>query len=157
MKQAFSKYIFLAVTAGAVIFVDQWTKAIVRANLNLGEVYHPEGELSLYIRIVHVSNYGAGGGIFPAMAAGFAILSIITAIVLVAVYPRLEGYGRMMRLGLGLFLGGALANLLDRLYQGFVTDFISIMALPTLNLADVAIGVGAILMILGLQGKKEDA
>lgn len=155
MSQAFSKYIPLAITAGAVVIADQWTKSVVRENLDLGEVYRPGQALSQFIRIIHVNNYGAAGGIFPMLATGFAVLSIIVAAALVIAYPRLESHGRAMRLGLGMFLGGALGNLIDRLMQGYVTDFISIGALPTINLADAAIGFGAVLIILGMQDTKK--
>lgn len=150
MRRILSDYVRLFLVAGLIAVVDQITKAIVRANLSMGQVYHPEWPLSHYARIVHLQNYGMAGGFLPGLAGFFKILPVIIGLAILVFYPRVDPHDRLVRFALPIMLGGAIGNLVDRLYQGYVTDFISVGTFPVLNIADACISVGAAILIIGL-------
>ncbi|NLG64054.1 MAG: signal peptidase II, partial [Actinobacteria bacterium] len=77
------------------------------------------------------------------------ILAIVVSLVTVAVAALLARGPRQLAVALGVFLGGSLGNLIDRLRLGYVVDFIGIAWWPTFNVADIALAVGAALIVLG--------
>ncbi len=122
---------------------DLITKSIVRSNLAVGESW-PDGWL---VKFTHVTNSGAAFGILQGQGvflAGTAVIAI-GAIIFYYRYPPLE-HG-LLRLALGLQLGGATGNLLDRLRFGHVTDFIDFPRYPEFNVADSSIVIG--LFVIG--------
>ncbi len=129
--------------AGAVIALDQGTKAIVRARLELYEAWPPGWEL---IRFQHIENTGAAFGILQGagtflVVAAFVLIAGITAFLL-----TLPSHGRLYHVALALILGGAVGNLIDRLRLGAVTDFIDPTHYPAFNLADSSIFCGVVLL-----------
>ena len=123
---------------------DQITKAIVRVSLEQGEHW----ELVSFFRISHITNSGAAFGLFSDMNALLAVAAAV-AIVVLAVYtfsPAAE-HG-LARLGLALIMAGAIGNLLDRLYQGNVTDFLDFRHFPAFNVADAGINLGVVALLL---------
>lgn len=150
MKRILLDYGVLLSTAGLIIALDQWTKALVRDNLPLGGVWMPWEWLAPYARIVHWSNSGAAFGLFQNGALVFTILAILVAGLILYYYPRTSPSDWTLRLAMGLQLGGALGNLVDRLMrQGQVTDFISVGSFPVFNVADSSITVGVGVLLLG--------
>src|SRR3990170_4942117 len=134
--------VFLLVAA-AVIALDQASKYLVRANLSPGESFPEEGLL----RITNVSNTGAAFGIFQGqtfflIAATFVGLGTIALYYL---YPPMEH--AVVRLALGLQLGGAIGNLADRIRVGRVTDFIDFRFWPAFNVADSSIVIGVSVIV----------
>ncbi len=125
--------------AAAVVILDQLTKLIVRAWLSEGETW-PEGfEL---IRISHVENSGAAFGILQG-GGPFLIASSILGAVIVVIFLRAAPPGdRLYETALALVLGGAVGNLIDRLFRGTVTDFIDPTHYPAFNIADSSIVIG---------------
>ena len=144
-------------TAGVLIALDQWTKAIVRQNLALGEMWMPLEWLSPYARIVHWYNTGVAFGMFQDKNLLFSILALTISVFLIIFYPKLTEDDWFLRIALGMQLGGSLGNLIDRLTVGHVTDFVSVGNFPVFNIADASISVGVAVMILGLwvEDKKE--
>ena len=144
-------------TAGVLIALDQWTKAIVRQNLDLGEMWMPLEWLSPYARIVHWYNTGVAFGMFQDKNLLFSILALAISVFLIIFYPKLTEDDWFLRIALGMQLGGSLGNLIDRFTIGHVTDFISVGNFPVFNIADASISVGVAVMILGLwvEEKKE--
>lgn len=126
-----------------VVALDQVSKFFIRANMNLGQSIPEEG----FFRITYGTNTGGVFGLF----ANQAFLITLTAIVGVAailVYSRYPLFNRVLvRIALGLLLGGAVGNLIDRIRLGEVVDFIDVGAWPVFNLADSAVVVGVILII----------
>ena len=157
MKKALKSYSVLIPTAGVLIALDQWTKAIVRQNLDLGEMWMPLEWLSPYARIVHWYNTGVAFGMFQDKNLLFSILALAISVFLIIFYPKLTEEDWFLRIALGMQLGGSLGNLIDRLTIGHVTDFISVGNFPVFNIADASISVGVAVMILGLwvEEKKE--
>jgi signal peptidase II len=150
LKKALKSYSILIPTAGVLIALDQWTKAIVRQNLELGEMWMPLEWLSPYARIVHWYNTGVAFGMFQDRNLLFSILAFTVSVFLIIFYPKLTEEDWFLRIALGMQLGGSLGNLIDRLTIGHVTDFVSVGNFPVFNIADASISVGVAVMILGL-------
>lgn len=159
MKKNISSYLVLIPIAALVITLDQWTKSIIRANIPFGEFWSPWEWLTPYARIVHWYNTGVAFGLFQDRNLIFAVLAMLVSLFMIILYPKLTENDWLLRIALGLQVGGSLGNLIDRLTVGHVTDFISVGKFPVFNIADGSITVGVGLMILGLwiQEKKEKA
>jgi signal peptidase II len=151
LKKYLIDYGTLFLIAGIVVLLDQWSKELIRNSLTLGEVYRPDLWLSQYARIVHWQNSGAAFGIFQQLGGIFMILSIIVSVVIIYYFPQVPRDEWIIRLAMGLLLGGALGNLLDRLmHQGFVTDFLSVGDFPVFNVADASISIGVVVLFIGM-------
>ncbi len=143
-------YLILLGMAGIVILLDQWTKVLVRNNLPVGGVWMPVDWLRPYARIVHWYNSGAVFGLFQNGGIVFAILAILVAGLILYYFPRIPRRDWTLRLAMGLQLGGAIGNLIDRLTKSWqVTDFISVGTFPVFNIADASITIGVFVLVLG--------
>ncbi|HEY8584864.1 MAG TPA: signal peptidase II [Capillimicrobium sp.] len=133
-----------AAVAAAVLLVDQVTKAIVRADIEPGERI----ELLPFFDLVHVRNdgiaFGALGG------SGLVLVLVLVAVTGIVVFFALNATRRLAWLTTGLLLGGALGNVIDRLHQGHVTDFLKFPHFPAFNVADIAITFGVLSLFLVL-------
>lgn len=152
MNRYLRDYAFLLGLGGAVTALDQWTKWLVRTNIPFAGAWLPDwlDWLSPYARIVHWANSGAAFGTFQNGNTVFTILAIIVVIAIFYYYPRVDASDWTLRLALGLQLGGAAGNLIDRLMMGKVTDLISIGSFPVFNLADSSISAGVAVLLLGV-------
>ena len=134
--------------AGTVIVLDQIAKAWLVANVSPGEVLEVLGD---WVRLIFSQNSGALFGLFRDNAVLFGIVSLAVIGLIVAYHGR-AGRSLYMSIALGLLLGGAIGNLIDRLRLGYVVDFIDIgigdWRFYTFNLADSAISL-AILLLIG--------
>jgi signal peptidase II len=142
-----SRWVLFAGLAIAVLVVDQLTKSLVVGALSIGERIRILGD---WLTIVHSRNSGALFGLMPQSAGAFAAVSIVV-LVLIVWFESRQGRSLLTTVALGLLLGGAIGNLLDRLRYGSVVDFID-MGIGTLrfftyNVADAAI-TGAILLFI---------
>jgi signal peptidase II len=155
--KSYLNYARLFIIAVIVVLADQWTKQLVRANLQFGEVLTPSSWLSPHIQIVHWRNTGALMSILEDKTVLFMLLSITILLVILFFYPRIPKEDWASRLALGLLLGGTMGNMVDRMTLGYVTDFIALLNLVVLNIADISIWLGtAILLFTALfRDKKE--
>ncbi|MBK7215860.1 MAG: signal peptidase II [Candidatus Promineofilum sp.] len=128
-----------------VLLADQVTKYLVETRIPLYGVWAPIPALEGVFRIVHTANTGAVFGLFQGTGMFFAALAVVVAGAIVYFNLTLPGNQWAIRVALGLQLGGALGNLIDRLRQGHVTDFIDTGPWYIWNLADLAIVSGVIL------------
>ena len=137
---------FLALAA-AIIVGDLVTKAIIRARLDRGDAW-PDPDWN--VRIVHFTNTGAAFGILEG-AGPLLIVTGVVGVALIAVYLFNPGMASpLVRAGLALMLGGAIGNLIDRVGDGKVTDFIKFPEWPAFNVADSAITIGVIILVWAL-------
>jgi signal peptidase II len=128
-----------------VVVVDQVSKAIVRASIVPGErVSVIDGVL----RLVHARNSGIAGGLLADQPIALVIGVSLVAIGVLVLVARMLGPRRWVWLPIGLILGGALGNLLDRFYAGAVTDFLVFARGGPANLADQAITLGVIALVI---------
>jgi signal peptidase II len=150
-------YLVLIGVAGTVIALDQWTKWLVRTNIEFGTQWLPDwlSWLSPYARIVHWYNSGAAFGMFQNGNLVFTILAFIVIAAIIYYYPQVEADDWTLKLAMGLQLAGASGNLIDRLMVGKVTDFISVGAFPVFNIADSSITVGVVVLLLGVWYKEQ--
>jgi signal peptidase II len=135
-----------ALVALAVVAADQLSKAVVRSEVGRGE----EVELVLGLALVNVRNTGVA---FSLLSGGGTLLVVLPILALVALIAFLltQGGRPLVWLPAGLLLGGAAGNLVDRVRDGAVTDFIDLPWWPAFNLADAAITVGVIVLVWVLE------
>lgn len=158
MKKYLRAYALLLVISGVVIAVDQYTKFIVRTNLALWtDRWMPIEWLEPYFRFMHIPNTGSAFGMFQSAGEIFKFLPVLVAIVIMIYYPQIPKEDWSLRLALGLQLGGALGNWIDRMTVGYVVDFISVGNFPVFNVADscITIGVGVLLLGVLIQERQE--
>lgn len=158
MSKKITDYAFLFLISGAVILLDQWTKYLVRSNLDFGEIWPPDHWIILYARVVHWQNTGAAFGMLQNLGPVFTVLAFVVSIFIIYYFPKVPAQDWVLRLALSLQLGGAIGNLIDRLNQGYVTDFISLDSFAVFNVADASISIGtAILAITLLQRERKES
>jgi signal peptidase II len=140
---ATGRVIFVALAA-VVFVVDRLTKGLVAANIPLGT----EQQVLPFLWIANTENSGAAFGLGRNATLLFLAASVVIAILLIgyAIRNRLDAFTGLV---LGLVLGGTLGNGYDRLFHGQVTDFLNLHWWPVFNVADSAISVGMVLLILG--------
>ena len=137
------------VVAGVVILLDQWTKELVRQSIPDYTSIIPVPALGEYFIFEHVHNYGAAFGMFQNQGNFFIIVAIVVVIGILAYVRYLPTDAWIVRVLLGLMLGGAIGNVIDRINQGYVTDFVKmgipgVYYWPNYNIADSAIVIGVI-------------
>ena len=150
LKRYLRDYGFLFGLAGVLIALDQWTKWLVRSNLEMGEIWMPWSALSPYARIVHWYNTGVALGMFQDQNPLFAALAVLVIIGIIYYFPQLPVKDWPLRLALALMMGGAAGNLIDRVTVGHVTDFLSVVNFPVFYVAYSSITVGVVVLILGV-------
>jgi len=155
----FNRYYSLYLSLAAVVVVlDQLSKQWIVQNL---ELHHGFQVLPVF-SIVHAHNYGAAFG-FLNNAGGwqtviFAVIALVVSVVLLVWLQRIAAVERQLSLALAMVLGGAVGNLIDRLQYNYVVDFLSVhysgWQFPAFNIADAAISLGAILLLMDSFGLK---
>jgi signal peptidase II len=146
------RYAYSLLIALSVITLDQATKYLIVSSMS---AYDSIGIFS-FLHIVNVRNTGAAFGIFRGLGSGFFIVISLSAIILLGYMIIKDLYNRT---GLSLILGGAVGNLIDRIYYGNVVDFIDVSVgryhWPAFNVADSALTVGIVIIIFSSLLKKE--
>ena len=122
------------------LMADQATKGLVTRTMSPGQSIPDEG----IVRATYVVNSGSAFGLFPDQTLFLTFASLVGIGVLLFFYRTHPVDSFVLRLSLGLMLGGAMGNLIDRVRLGHVVDFIDVGAWPVFNLADSSIVVGLI-------------
>jgi signal peptidase II len=133
----------------AVLVLDQVTKAIVRTTIDRTE----QVEVFSFLHLVNPRNDGIA---FGGLGGSWLVIVLVVAalIGIVVVFDR-YGTRRLAWLPAGLLLGGALGNIIDRVFEGSVTDFIKFPHWPQFNVADIAVTFGVISLIFVLEEKND--
>ena len=141
-----------AALAVAVVAADQITKSLVRHNVRIGS----SDGIFPGVQLVHVHNRGVAFGLF---VNGGVLLVIVGVAAVSALLIFFATHSRrpLVWLPTGLLLGGAAGNLIDRLHQGYVTDFIDPVLWPAFNLADTCITLGVVSLLYVLEGPPSHA
>lgn len=147
-RPSLGRWILFAALAIGVVVIDQLSKAWLVGTVGPGDA--PVPVLGDLLRVVHGQNSGMLFGMLPQSAPIFAVVSLgVTA--LIVVYHAKAGRGIVTTLALGLLLGGAIGNLLDRLNHGYVVDWIDMgigsVRFWTYNVADACITTAIILLL----------
>ncbi|MGH2443432.1 MAG: signal peptidase II [Chloroflexota bacterium] len=138
------QYGWLFGLAGLAIILDQVTKALVAAHLK----GHPLKLLGGGLYVVYARNTGAAFSIFRSGGAVFVVIAVVVSAGIIVYFRRVTESPLPVRIALGLILGGALGNLIDRVRLGFVVDFIDLRWWPVFNIADSCIVIGTVLLIV---------
>lgn len=148
-----SRAFILLLTALAILVADQVTKALVVANLAIGEQVDLLGDV---VQVWHVQNRGAAFSLFQGGTVIFLVVSVLSIAMVAYFYRTMRDRSPWLHLVLGIVLGGTLGNFTDRLRQGYVTDWLSVglgdTRWPTFNVADssVVVGIGILVVYLFL-------
>lgn len=164
IKLLLARWSWFPLVAALIIITDQLTKAWLERTVSMGSSYAPIPALDPYFMLVHWGNTGAAFGLLQGVGGLFATIALIIIVAVVAFSKQLpiETWGA--RLSLGLILGGAIGNQIDRIRIGHVTDFLLFQVpvgdrfyqWPAFNVADSSIVVGGILLaivMLWVEGK----
>jgi signal peptidase II len=133
-----AQWLALLAVCGAAVFADQLTKQLVGRTLEVGESVDLFGPFSIH----HVENSGIAFGLFASRTTVVIAITGIAVALMVWFFARSARRHPALPVGLGLVLGGSIANLTDRVRLGRVTDFLDLEAWPAFNLADTFIVVG---------------
>jgi signal peptidase II len=134
--------------AVVVFLVDRVTKAAIVASIPLDQSVEVVGP---YVRLTHVRNTGAAFGLLPERTTLLSVLSIFAVLAILYYYRTIAGTSPWIAGTLGMQLGGAFGNLIDRIGQGYVVDFVDVGLDPqprfwAFNVADSSIVVGIFLV-----------
>ena len=141
-----------AAVALVVVAADQATKALVRANLEFGD----RDGVFPGVELVHVRNRGVAFGLFADGGLVLVAIGVASVLALLAFFAT-HSRRPLVWLPTGLLLGGAAGNLIDRMRQGFVTDFIDLPLWPAFNIADTCITIGVLTLLYVLEGPPRHA
>ena len=137
---------FLGLTA-LIVVLDQLTKAWLTSFLSPGRSVDVVGD---WLRLVHAQNDGGLFGLLRGQALAFGLVSLVV-VALIVVYHGRAGDNRYLSITLGLLLGGAVGNLIDRIRIGYVVDFVDAgiggLRWYTFNVADAAISFAILLLL----------
>jgi signal peptidase II len=135
--------------AALVIAIDRLTKHAVVSGIAVGDVH----KFLPGVQLVHVRNSGVA---FNFLSGGGGLVLALTLVALAAllVYFALRPARPWLWLPVGLLVGGAVGNLIDRLGSGSVTDFIKLPLWPAFNVADMAITFGVLALLFVLEGRR---
>ena len=133
--------------AAIVFTLDQISKFLIVQNIPLWGYWSISENIARLFRFTFTTNTGAAFGMFPKFGVVFMIIAILVVIGIVIFSHHLPIESTWVRVSLGLQLGGAMGNLLDRILRGFVVDFFDVGFWPIFNIADVAVVVGVCMLV----------
>jgi signal peptidase II len=142
--------------AGGVILLDQLTKWWVQQSMALNAY---QTLVPGVLKLTHVHNTGSAFSLFRGAGVWLVFVSIVSLVAILRYWFSLQRRGMVISpvllLGLALPFGGAAGNLIDRLHLGYVVDFLELPRWPVFNVADSAITVGAVLLVLHFMRQEE--
>lgn len=158
MKLSRNTWVLLAIAA-ATLIADQVSKAVVMTNVAPNTMWAPIPSLGHIFTITYTTNTGAAFGLFKAWGTIFIGVAVVVIAAIIVYQRQVPREAWLVRAALGLQLGGAFGNLVDRLRWGHVIDFIDFHFWPVFNLADTAIVVGVALLAFTMlrEGRSQPA
>ena len=134
------------VVMAGVLAADQIVKALVVASLERGE----QRDLVAGIKLVNTRNSGVA---FGQLQDGGALVAVVIALAVGAllVYFGRHAHTPLVWLPTGMLLGGALGNIVDRIREGAVVDFLKLPHWPAFNVADASITVGVVILLVVIE------
>ena len=139
----FSRFKYLIVIS-ILCFLDQYSKVYI--SLNINKLINKD---LLILTIEYIRNYGAAFNILSGSRLFLSLISIISTIILMYLIFIREDK-RINKYGLSFIVAGSIGNGIDRIFYGYVIDFIKIkfVDFPVFNIADIAINIGILVMII---------
>jgi signal peptidase II len=146
-----SPWLRAALVALAVIAVDQLSKRAVQHGIVPGE----EHKVLPGLALVDTRNHGVAFGFLPGDDLAVSLVIGLALLALLAYFVR-HSARPLIWMPTGMLIGGALGNILDRLREGSVTDFIKLpLGWPPFNLADTAITLGVLILVFVIERPRE--
>lgn len=138
-----------------LVIIDQLSKYYIQSTMMLGESIPVWEDI---FHITYILNPGAAFGMMANQTAFFIVLALAIVGAVIYFYPTIRRESRAMKIGIGLLLGGAIGNLIDRVHIGMVVDFFDFRIWPIFNIADIGIvcGAGIILAVSFLTRDKSE-
>ncbi len=131
-----------------VVLIDQVTKALVRNGVDVGE----EDSILPAISLVHVRNTGVAFGAFS--GGGIIVVVLVVGALSALLYYFVTHIDKpLIWLPTGMLLGGSIGNIIDRVRDGAVTDFVKLPAWPAFNVADMSITFGVLVLLWVIEQK----
>lgn len=159
-----NKYLLLTVVAGGVIMIDQISKYLIQ------RIMTPYDYIEIIpglFNFTYIQNPGAAFGLFGGASPTFRSIlligvSLFALTILLVMYTRLKENSNLIHVSIGMIIGGAIGNLIDRIRFRWVIDFLDLhwkgYHWPTFNLADSAITIGTLILMLNiLLSKRKDS
>jgi signal peptidase II len=135
-------WLLTGIVAAGIVVADQLVKQLVRSGIERGETR----DLFAGVKLVNTRNTGVAFG--QLQGAGLIVsLLIAAAVVALFVYVSRNAQRPLVWLPAGLLLGGALGNIIDRVREGAVVDFLKLPHWPAFNVADAAITIGVVTLV----------
>ncbi|ORU00695.1 Lipoprotein signal peptidase [Anaerovibrio sp. JC8] len=155
MRKTFLEAKLVPVGLGFIVFIiDQLVKSYVTASMHLGQSIPVIND---FFHITYVLNPGAAFGMFANQRVMFIVVAVVLCAVVLYYRKQLAKESMLMKYGVSMLLSGAVGNLYDRLQSGLVVDFFDFRVWPVFNIADIAICVGAALIVIDIFfGRKEN-
>ena len=147
MRRSLDLLVPALAACGVVVALDQGSKALARSLVDRGD----RVEVLPFLHFENVRNKGVAFGLGGDISAIFIGATIVLLVGFLAFLAFRGGTGWRVWLPAALLIGGALGNLADRVRDGAVTDFISLPLWPTFNLADMAIVLGVLLLLIDVE------
>lgn len=135
----------LFLVALVVLLLDLFTKYIVQSQM---ELFQSIPVINNVFHITYILNPGAAFGMFANKTTFFILVTIVLLLGVAIFYKYLKQEGKVAILALGMVVGGAIGNMIDRFRYGQVVDFLDFRIWPIFNLADVAIVTGMALLMI---------
>ena len=107
------------------------------------------------LNLTYVRNTGVAFGLFPGKRLLLILISIAVCAIVIYFYTKTKKKDLLLKAAFAIILGGSLCNLFDRIFYGYVIDYVDFRVFPVFNLSDVAINLGVFLIILDLFYKRE--
>jgi signal peptidase II len=153
MKPALRSRLLLWGSAALVVLLDQLSKVWVLRHLPFGVPTDPLPWLRPILSFTYITNTGVAFGLFPQAGDFFKLLSAVVIVGIILFQRSIPPQDWVTHMALGLQVGGALGNLIDRFVRGSVVDFLDVNFWPfkrwaVFNLADSAIVVGVFVLLL---------
>jgi len=132
--------------AGIAVAFDQVTKAIASSSLGRDADTHRFELLGSLLAFEYIENTGAAFGVLNGQGVALTLIAAGIVALLIWRYVRVGLSSPMLAASLGLLIGGALGNIIDRVRLGYVVDFIAVGVWPKFNVADSAVTIGVVLI-----------
>lgn len=145
-----NKYFTIFLTAFSIVLIDQLTKFLIKANFQLNESIPIINNI---FHLTYINNFGAGFGILQQQKWILVFISIIVIGLIFYYLDKIKEKELLLQVLVGFILGGTTGNLIDRLYYGYVIDFLDFQVWPIFNIADSFVTIGVIGLIIYLWDK----
>lgn len=135
-----------------IILLDQLIKYLVSTNMFLGQSIPV---LPQIFHLTYIQNPGAAFGILENQRYLFILIAAVLIIAVIYFYKKIIQLSKLFQVGIALLFGGAIGNMIDRIFIGRVIDYMDFRIWPVFNLADIAIVSGCAIIAFNLLFKTE--